>query len=95
MGDDHLVLDVDRLVKPVTTGETVQEMAGPSRAAEEKVVVEEEETEDEEAPLITLAECRICQDEDSIQNLETPCACSGSLKVFFFILTHSHFLLGH
>lgn len=91
MGDDHLVLDVDRLVKPVTTGETVQEMTGPSRAAEEKVVMEE----DEEAPLITLAECRICQDEDSIQNLETPCACSGSLKVFFFILTHSHFLLRH
>ncbi|KAM7487434.1 hypothetical protein LguiB_024918 [Lonicera macranthoides] len=76
MGDDHLVLDVDRLVKPVTTGETVQVMTGPSRAAEEKVVMEE----DEEAPLITLAECRICQDEDSIQNLETPCACSGSLK---------------
>jgi len=25
-------------------------------------------------------ECRICQEEDSIKNLETPCACSGSLK---------------
>eukprot|EP00249_Psilotum_nudum_P017093 c26154_g1_i1 orf=115-1026(-) len=25
-------------------------------------------------------ECRICQEEDDIVNLETPCACSGSLK---------------
>ncbi|KAK4784215.1 hypothetical protein SAY86_018583 [Trapa natans] len=34
----------------------------------------------EEQPLIQIGECRICQDEDSIQNLESPCACSGSLK---------------
>lgn len=26
------------------------------------------------------AECRICQEEDEIANLESPCACSGSLK---------------
>lgn len=32
-------------------------------------------------PLIQMGECRICQEEDSIQNLETPCACSGSVKV--------------
>ncbi|XP_059648842.1 uncharacterized protein LOC132294853 isoform X2 [Cornus florida] len=31
-------------------------------------------------PLINMAECRICQEEDSVNNLETPCACSGSLK---------------
>ncbi|XP_039069284.1 uncharacterized protein LOC120215786 [Hibiscus syriacus] len=35
---------------------------------------------DEEEPLVQSAECRICQDEDCIKNLETPCACSGSLK---------------
>ncbi|PKI63258.1 hypothetical protein CRG98_016443, partial [Punica granatum] len=35
---------------------------------------------DEEDPLIQNVECRICQEEDSIKNLETPCACSGSLK---------------
>ncbi|KAJ8772981.1 hypothetical protein K2173_028158 [Erythroxylum novogranatense] len=34
----------------------------------------------EEEPLIQTIECRICQEEDSIKNLETPCACSGSLK---------------
>eukprot|EP00249_Psilotum_nudum_P010673 c22693_g1_i1 orf=570-1502(+) len=27
-----------------------------------------------------IAECRICQEEEDIVNLETPCACSGSLK---------------
>lgn len=27
------------------------------------------------------AECRICQEEDDVNNLETPCACSGSVKV--------------
>ncbi|MBA0656590.1 hypothetical protein Goklo_008932, partial [Gossypium klotzschianum] len=45
--------------------------------SKEKGVVNGEE---EEEPLIQSAECRICQDEDSIKNLETPCACSGSLK---------------
>ncbi|KAD4385313.1 hypothetical protein E3N88_25481 [Mikania micrantha] len=34
----------------------------------------------EEEPLIQSIECRICQEEDSIKNLEVPCACSGSLK---------------
>ncbi|KAH7306278.1 hypothetical protein KP509_22G004900 [Ceratopteris richardii] len=27
-----------------------------------------------------LAECRICQEEDDLSNLEIPCACTGSLK---------------
>lgn len=38
-------------------------------------------TAEEEEPLIQVVECRICQEEDHIKNLETPCACSGSLKV--------------
>lgn len=41
----------------------------------------------EDEPLIPSAECRICQEEDSINNLETPCACSGSLKVYIYILS--------
>lgn len=39
--------------------------------------------DNEEAPLIGMGECRICQEEDSLNNLESPCACSGSLKVSF------------
>ncbi|CAN8264650.1 unnamed protein product [Cochlearia groenlandica] len=41
---------------------------------------EERDVPDEEEPLIQSAECRICQDEDSVKNLESPCTCSGSLK---------------
>lgn len=39
---------------------------------------------DEAEPLLQTAECRICQEEDRVMNLETPCACSGSLKVIHF-----------
>ncbi|XP_065036939.1 uncharacterized protein LOC135672392 [Musa acuminata AAA Group] len=35
---------------------------------------------EEEEPLLQIVECRICQEEDHIKNLETPCACSGSIK---------------
>jgi len=86
MNGQHLILDVDRLVKPAVEEEAEggqPEVAGPSSSAgakHEKAVPVEEEG-DEEEPLIKVAECRICQEEDSIENLETPCACSGSLKV--------------
>ncbi|KAH0849660.1 hypothetical protein HID58_096203 [Brassica napus] len=43
-------------------------------SSEEYYAVEEEE------PLLQSVECRICQEEDTIQNLEAPCACNGSLK---------------
>lgn len=94
---ENLVVHVDRFVKPAqeikacgAMDEKQQpEMAGPSSSSkpEEEVVVvvdgEGEGEENEEAPLIAMAECRICQEEDSLSNLETPCACSGSLKVKF------------
>lgn len=31
-------------------------------------------------PEALLAECRICQEEEDITNLERPCACTGSIK---------------
>ncbi|KAL2546832.1 RING/FYVE/PHD zinc finger superfamily protein [Forsythia ovata] len=57
-------------------------MGTSSSVAKEKEVMEEENNDaaDEEAPLLAMAECRICQEEDSLDNLESPCACSGSLK---------------
>ncbi|KAK8921421.1 hypothetical protein KSP39_PZI020278 [Platanthera zijinensis] len=72
---DHVVLCVDRLTA-TQAAVTVQAGEHPpsSSAPVEKVVTEEEE------PLIQLVECRICQDEDHVKNLETPCACRGSLK---------------
>ena len=93
---DHLVLYVDRLVRSVPVHPVESEagpstvISGPSCSTEdkEKEVVRGGEEEEEE-PLIQVVECRICQEEDSITNLETPCACRGSLKVisFFIFLT--------
>nr|XP_023926724.1 uncharacterized protein LOC112038138 [Quercus suber]POE92722.1 isoform 2 of probable e3 ubiquitin ligase sud1 [Quercus suber] len=98
---DHLVLYVDRLVRPA---EEVGSSSGPSSSPEiagpscddhdhdhgdddERIEVcsdgsdgDEEEGEGEKKPLMEMAECRICQEEDSVSNLENPCACSGSLK---------------
>lgn len=87
---DHLVVYVDRLIPPAAVQPVAEsqtegpsgpdpdpETAGPSRSVDER-----REGSDEEEPLIQMAECRICQEEDSVKNLETPCACSGSLKVY-------------
>ncbi|CAM8885729.1 unnamed protein product [Rhodiola kirilowii] len=68
---DHLVVVVDGLVKP-----PVEEARGAVAAVDEV----EEEMVGEDEPLIQVVECRICQEEDQIGKLETPCACSGSLK---------------
>ncbi|KAL7223013.1 hypothetical protein ACSBR1_024655 [Camellia fascicularis] len=90
---DHLVLCVDRLitseslqslqgaeVSGSSSGEgSCSHTTDPSSSIDMKDVEEHDEA-DEEEPLIQMVECRICQEEDSIQNLETPCACSGSLK---------------
>ncbi|KAF8378449.1 hypothetical protein HHK36_029789 [Tetracentron sinense] len=90
---DHLVLYVNRLVTPAalhsTQGAEVPEPSGeapcthtpvPSGSAGEDQKLKEREVSEEEEPLIQTVECRICQEEDDITNLETPCACSGSLK---------------
>lgn len=83
---DHVVLSVDRLARLVpakdepkaeaeaeaSTSSSSSSGGGDSEAAEVEG--------NEEEPLIPMAECRICQDEDSVSNLESPCACSGSLK---------------
>ncbi|XVF50122.1 hypothetical protein PTKIN_Ptkin04bG0069900 [Pterospermum kingtungense] len=89
---DHLVLCVDRLATPESlqpmqeaeaagsSGEGSSQVAEPSSCAIDVKEVEEHCSCDEEEPLIQTVECRICQEEDNIKNLETPCSCSGSLK---------------
>ncbi|PIN17163.1 Protein involved in mRNA turnover and stability [Handroanthus impetiginosus] len=62
--------------KPDMVGSSSSMAVGDDKVV---VVVDNEEV-DEEAPLIGMGECRICQEEDTINNLESPCACSGSLK---------------
>jgi len=79
---DHVVVDVDGLANAKDDGvaeKPSQAVTGASVPVSTVVdLVEEDGGEDE--PLIQAAECRICQEEDSIKNLERPCTCNGSLK---------------
>ncbi|XP_058083579.1 uncharacterized protein LOC131231421 [Magnolia sinica] len=93
---DHLVLYVDRLITPATlesiqgaessgegssTSHMVPSGSLSSGHSENDNSLEGRSIFEEEAePLIQTVECRICQEEDHVKNLETPCACSGSLK---------------
>ncbi|KAI4340104.1 hypothetical protein MLD38_024974 [Melastoma candidum] len=91
----HPVMSSDRFAKiaslrSLESDEESQKVSVPGEASSvtnptssaHVVVVEDlhEASGDEEEPLLHAAECRICQEEDSIKNLETPCNCSGSLK---------------
>lgn len=62
---DHVTVDVGELVA--------------SRVGEAAGLVSGGKAETE--ALIGMVECRICQEEDLAKNLESPCACNGSLKV--------------
>ncbi|KAK8587444.1 hypothetical protein V6N13_086431 [Hibiscus sabdariffa] len=85
---DQLALCVDRL----SAAESLQAAgssekdndssiaAGPDVCAIDVGEVEGHDSCDEEEVLLQTVECRICQDEDRIKNLEAPCSCSGSLK---------------
>ncbi|XP_054808353.1 uncharacterized protein LOC129310520 [Prosopis cineraria] len=87
---DHLVVCVDRLLRPAAADPVSHpaevpsaDVAGSSGSApvvDDETRSEHDEDCNEDEPLIQMAECRICQEEDGIKNLETPCACSGSLK---------------
>ncbi|CAM8982281.1 unnamed protein product [Rhodiola kirilowii] len=87
---DHVVLCVDHFVN-LKQFQSVQgaDLSGESSSTHPSKLVTSgtspEDTgmdtlSDEEQPLIQSLECRICQEEDNIVNLEVPCACSGSLK---------------
>ncbi|KAF5180320.1 RING/FYVE/PHD zinc finger superfamily protein [Thalictrum thalictroides] len=81
---DHVVLYVDHLNSSSTipTVRGIETSAcGSSTLISNARISEEHEKSDEELPLIqAVLECRICQEEDHLQNLESPCGCSGSLK---------------
>ncbi|CAF1921540.1 unnamed protein product [Brassica rapa subsp. narinosa] len=85
---DHLSSCTDRLVTSdhinsdnESSGECSRAQGTTSLSTTKPEEVEEEShVNDEEEPLIQSVECRICQEEDSVKNLESPCSCSGSLK---------------
>ncbi|CAF2145074.1 hypothetical protein BRARA_B03815 [Brassica rapa] len=86
---DHLSSCTDRLVTSdhlnseggsnESSGECSRAQA-TTKPIDDKEGSEQEHVIDEEEPLIQSVECRICQEEDSVKNLESPCSCSGSLK---------------
>lgn len=91
---EDLIASVDRLISPESllsaqgfqaTGTSKESSSShtvdPSVSASTIDIKEDEEAGGEDEPLIQSVECRICQEEDSIKNLEIPCACNGSLKV--------------
>lgn len=91
--EEHLVLRVDRLIAPESlhslpwpehtessVGRSGSQTGGTSSGIDAKEN-KDPGAGDEEEPLLQTVECRICQEEDSLKNLEIPCACSGSLKV--------------
>ncbi|XP_074567651.1 uncharacterized protein LOC141824290 isoform X2 [Curcuma longa] len=81
---DHVVLRVERLRK----SQKVNTISGAEDSAPDfssSLVAESSDEEenligDEEIPMIQVVDCRICQEEDHMENLEVPCACNGSLK---------------
>jgi len=44
----------------------------------------EEQEQEHEKDLTLMVECRICQEDDTLQNLDIPCGCNGTLKVFLY-----------
>lgn len=91
--EEHLTLCVDHFVPPRSSQapqgvETLGSSVGGSCSHVSDLyssaidIGDKNGAAEEEEPLIQAVECRICQEEDSIRNLEVPCACNGSLKVF-------------
>lgn len=96
--EDHLAMSNDRHITPESV-KILQssEAPGPSGSSSCShkddpsalaIDIKDDELEGagEEEPLLQTVECRICQEEDIVNNLEVPCACSGSLKVYYLIL---------
>jgi RING-variant domain len=80
---DHIVVNVETPRTP-EQDEPNRVDDKSARGKESPVAPVAESSGNESEPLIAAtAECRICQEEDLIKNLETPCGCNGSLKVRF------------
>uniref|UniRef100_J3MTA6 RING-CH-type domain-containing protein n=1 Tax=Oryza brachyantha TaxID=4533 RepID=J3MTA6_ORYBR len=78
---DHLMLNVNNLVIPESVEATEVATNLPSGGVSLPPLLSVRESMGtEEEPLIQTVECRICQEEDNTSNLESPCACTGSLK---------------
>jgi len=81
---DHFVLLVDRLITESTIEAAIQsrnQMLQANIPVEECTILDDKTLEMLRNGDLSMAECRICHDEDLDSNMETPCSCSGSVKV--------------
>lgn len=81
---EHVVLSVVEplLIAPATSGcDARGSLVGDSTHVNDVRECDALENGDEEEDLIQMLECRICQEDDTLQNLDIPCACNGTLKV--------------
>lgn len=76
---DHLVLVVDRLSSDSGLG-TVNR-ADPKADSVNEDGVSESISAGADLCESKFVQCRICHDEDEDTNMDTPCSCSGTLKV--------------
>ncbi|CAE6061759.1 unnamed protein product [Arabidopsis arenosa] len=80
---DHFVLLVDRLITESTIEAAIQsrnQMLQANLPVEECTILDEKTLEMLRNGDLSMAQCRICHDEDLDSNMETPCSCSGSVK---------------
>jgi len=77
--DDLSILEPNEVIGTVKNKSSGETIAHPPSMAHAILAVGESMVSEAE-PLLQVVECRICQEEDSIKNLESPCACTGSLK---------------
>ncbi|CAH9140256.1 unnamed protein product [Cuscuta epithymum] len=90
---ERMVLSNDRLIIPesvkILQSSEASRPSGSSSLShnlddQSELAIDIKEEDDdvlgEEEPLIQSVECRICQEEDAVNNMEVPCSCRGSLK---------------
>ncbi|KAF3787042.1 hypothetical protein EJ110_NYTH23325 [Nymphaea thermarum] len=83
---DHFVLLMDRLITASTLEAAIESRNLSQLAVEvEKSMVDSTPKwlgdSGTGSPATKVVECRICQEEDYDSNMESPCACCGSLKL--------------
>lgn len=86
---DHFVLLVDRLLTESTLEAAIESrnrVIQSAILAVENPKVDEASRSDGLGDMSRtrskfLVECKICHDDDERSNMESPCSCSGSLKV--------------
>ncbi|KAK7304627.1 hypothetical protein VNO77_42511 [Canavalia gladiata] len=80
--EDHVVVSVDPLIAQPNHGGDAQGslIEGATRVNNVGEYDSLEQEDEKEENLIQIVECRICQEDDTLQNLDVPCACSGTLK---------------